>query len=118
MKEVITWLLISVALLMAFYEFTSKFLEKSDISLINVINFSSCFMLLVFCRFGFDDFLNSGFVNKEFSILISILVFGCMFYKTIILLIFKEWKEAKKLFLINFVYGVFIFIFSYLIMVL
>lgn len=117
MKEVITGLLIIVALLMAFYEFTSKFLEKSDISLINVINFSSCFMLLVFCRLGVDEFLNNGFVNKEFSILISILVFSCMFFKTIILFIFKEWKEAKKLFLINFAYGVFIFIFSYLIMV-
>ncbi|HFD8685554.1 TPA: hypothetical protein ACF328_002656 [Clostridium perfringens] len=116
MKEVIIGLLICIALLMAFYEFGSKLLGKSDINLINILNFSSCFMLLLFCYYGFCDFVNSGFIRKEFSILISILVFSCMFYKTILLLIYKECKEAKKLFLINFVYGVFVVTFSYLVM--
>ncbi|EGT0000991.1 hypothetical protein I9Y31_003323 [Clostridium perfringens] len=117
MREVIIGLLICIALLMAFYEFGSKLLGKSDISLINILNFSTCFILLVFCYYGYSNFIDNGFIRGEFSILISTLVFGCMFLKTILLLIYKEWKEATKLFLINFVYGVFVVTFSYLIMV-
>ncbi|EOU2045969.1 hypothetical protein C4D43_15215 [Clostridium perfringens] len=117
MKEVIIGLLICIALLMAFHEFGSKLLGKSDISLINILNFSTCFILLVWGYYGYCDFIDNGFIKGEFSILISTVVFSCMFLKTIILLIYKEWKEAKKLFLINFVYGVFVVTLSYLIMI-
>lgn len=117
MKEVIIGLMICIALLMAFYEFGSKLLGKSDISLINVLNFSTWFILLVFCYYGYCNFIDNGFIRKEFSILISTLVFSCMFLKTILLLIYKKWKDVKKLFLISFLYGVFVVTLSYLVMV-
>ncbi|WP_283698504.1 hypothetical protein [Clostridium perfringens] len=117
MKGIIIGLLICIALLMAFYEFGSKLLGKSDMSLINTLNFSTCFVLLVFYYYGYCDFIDNGFIKGEFSILISILVWGCMFLKMILLLIYKEWKEVKKLFLINFIYGLTVVTLSYLLMI-